>query len=79
MWLAALLLAAVAAGIVAVVSIDPNQHKDWVAARVLERTGRALSLEGDIAIGLHPWLALEVHGVSLGHAPSSGPHRRTGI
>lgn len=72
MWLAALLLAAVAAGIVAVVSIDPNQHKDWVAARVLERTGRALSLEGDIAIGLHPWLALEVNGVSLGHAPGFG-------
>lgn len=72
LWLAALLLAAVAAGIVAVVSIDPNQHKDWVAARVLEQTGRALSLEGDIAIGLHPWLELEVNGVSLGHRPGFG-------
>ena len=72
LWLAALLIAATAAGIVALVSIDPNQHKDWIAAKVLERTGRALSLEGDIAISLHPWLGLEVNGVNLGHAPGFG-------
>lgn len=72
LWLAALLIAAAAAGIVAIVSVDPNQHKDWIAARVLEQTGRALSLEGDIAIGLYPWLELEVHGVSLGNAPGFG-------
>lgn len=72
LWLAALLLAVAAAGIVAVVSIDPNQHKDWIAAKVLERTGRALSLEGDIAIGWYPWLELEVHELSLGNAPGFG-------
>ena len=72
LWLTALLLAAVVAGIVAIVSIDPNQHKDWIAAKVLERTGRALSLEGDIAIGLYPWLELEVNGISLGNAPGFG-------
>lgn len=72
MWLVALLLAAAAAGIVAIVSIDPNQHKDWIAAKVLERTGRALSLEGDIAIGLYPWLELEVNEVSLGQGPGFG-------
>ena len=72
LWLAALLIAAAAAGIVAIVSIDPNQHKDWIAAKVLEQTGRALSLEGDIAIGLYPWLELEVSEVSLGNAPGFG-------
>lgn len=72
LWLAALLLAVAAAGIVAIVSIDPNQHKDWIAAKVLERTGRALSLEGDIAIGWYPWLELEVHELSLGNAPGFG-------
>lgn len=72
MWLAALLLAVAAAGIVAIVSIDPNQHKDWIAAKVLERTGRALSLEGDIAIGWYPWLELEVNELSLGNAPGFG-------
>ena len=72
LWLAALLLAAAGAGIVAIVSIDPNQHKDWIAAKVLEHTGRALSLEGDIAIGWYPWLELEVNGVSLGNGPGFG-------
>ena len=72
LWLAALLIAATAAGIVALVSIDPNRHKDWIAAKVLERTGRALSLEGDIAISFYPWLGLEVNGVNLGHAPGFG-------
>lgn len=72
LWLAALLLAVAAAGIVAIVSIDPNQHKDWIAAKVLERTGRALSLEGDIAIGWYPWLELEVNELSLGNAPGFG-------
>ena len=72
MWLAALLLAVAAAGIVAIVSIDPNQHKDWIAAKVLERTGRALSLEGDISIGWYPWLELEVNELSLGNAPGFG-------
>lgn len=72
MWLAALLLAVAAAGIVAIVSIDPNQHKDWIAAKVLERTGRALSLKGDIAIGWYPWLELEVNELSLGNAPGFG-------
>lgn len=72
LWLAALLLAVAAAGIVAIVSIDPNQHKDWIAAKVLERTGRALSLEGDISIGWYPWLELEVNELSLGNAPDFG-------
>lgn len=72
LWLAALLLAVAAAGIVAIVSIDPNQHKDWIAAKVLERTGRALSLEGDISIGWYPWLELEVNELSLGNAPGFG-------
>lgn len=72
LWTLGLAVVVVAAGIIAVVSIDPNDHKDWIASEFHERTGRTLSLDGDVAVTLYPWLGLEVNGVGLGNAPGFG-------
>lgn len=69
---AAFLLAAAAAGAVAVLAIDPNRHKDWIASRFEAATGRALYFEGDVAVSLYPWLGLEVNGVGVGNAKGFG-------
>ena len=71
-WTAAILLAAVSAGAVVVLAIDPNRHKDWIASRFQEATGRTLSLEGDVAVGLYPWLGFEVNGAGIGNAEGFG-------
>ena len=71
-WTAAFVFAAAAAAVVVVLSIDPNRHKDWIASRFQEATGRTLSLEGDVAVRLYPWLGLEVNGVGIGNAKGSG-------
>lgn len=72
LWTLVLAVVVVAAGIIAVVSIDPNNHKDRIASEFHERTGRTLSLDGDVAITLYPWLGLEVNGVGMGNAPGFG-------
>lgn len=61
----------VAAG-VAVVNIDPNQHKDWVIEKVKEAKGRDLKLDGNIQVSWYPWLGVQLNGVTLGNAPGFG-------
>ena len=72
LWTLGLAVVVVAAGVIAVVSIDPNDHKDWIASEFRERTGRTLSLDGDVAVTLYPWLGLEVNGAGMGNAPGFG-------
>ena len=69
---AAFLLAAAAVGAVAVLAIDPNRHKGWIASRFEAATGRPLSIDGDVAVSLYPWLGLEVNGVGVGNAKGFG-------
>ena len=71
-WLVGLAVILVSATIITIVSIDPNEHKDWLAAEFREKTGRSLSLDGDIDITLYPWLGLEANGLSLGNAQGFG-------
>ncbi|MBI2994678.1 MAG: AsmA family protein [Gammaproteobacteria bacterium] len=61
------------AAVVAVASLDPNEHKDWITAKVQEKTGRTLSIDGKIGLEFYPWLGLEADGVTLGNAPGFGP------
>ena len=72
LWTLALAVVVVAAGVAAVLSIDPNDHKDWIASEFHERTGRTLSLDGDLTVTLYPWLGLEADGVAMGNAPGFG-------
>jgi uncharacterized protein involved in outer membrane biogenesis len=54
------------------VSLDPNEHKDWISEQALERTGRTLSLEGDIDVTFYPWLGIEVNKLTVGNAAGFG-------
>jgi len=72
-WLAA---AFVAVGIVAIVLVtllfDPNDFRDDIEAAVENRTGRELTIAGQIDLSLFPWLAIDVGSVELGNAPGFG-------
>src|SRR5262245_9899370 len=62
----------VAAGAVMLL-VDPNDYKDRVAAAVEAKTGRKLTLSGDLKLSVFPWLALETGEAKLGNAAGFGP------
>ena len=47
---------------------DPNDFRDDISAQVRDATGRELVIEGDLAVSLFPWLAVEVGRSTLGNA-----------
>lgn len=54
--------------IVLVTVVDPNDYKDQITEIVKEKTGRTLTLGGDIGFSFFPWLGLTVDDVSLSNA-----------
>ena len=52
--------------------VDPNDHKDFIADKVRTATGRELTLDGPLDIGLWPKLRLEAGPLRLGNAPGFG-------
>ena len=60
-------LALVGAGVF-IATFDPNRYKTELEAWVLEKTGRVLKLEGDIAVSIYPHL-----GATIGRAWLSEP------
>jgi len=52
---------------------DPNDYKDEIADRVEAATGRSLTLEGDLELGLFPWLSVDTGRIALGNAAGFGP------
>jgi AsmA protein len=48
--------------------VDPNDHKDKIAAVVKKQTGRDLSINDTIKLSVFPWLALELGEVRLSNA-----------
>jgi AsmA protein len=73
--LAGLLLLIVAAAIILPLVVDPNDFKDEIAKAVESKTGRVLTIEGDIGLSVFPWLGLDIGPTSLSNAPgfSSSP------
>ena len=71
-WLAGLAVIAAAAAVILVSTIDPNEHKDWITARIQHETGRSISLDGPLAITLYPWLGVEAQQVSVANAEGFG-------
>ncbi len=47
---------------------DPNDYKDEIAAQVKARTGRDLTISGDLAVTVLPWLGVKVGAMTLGNA-----------
>ncbi len=66
--LAGLFVVVVIAVVITVATVDPNDHKDWLSEKALEKTGRSLTLGGNVAVSLYPWLGLEANDVSVGNA-----------
>ncbi|MGD8619433.1 MAG: AsmA family protein [Gammaproteobacteria bacterium] len=63
--LAALVVVAI---IVLPLVIDPNDYKDEIAAEVARHTGRTLTIEGDMALSVFPWLGLDIGPAELSNA-----------
>ncbi len=56
----------------ALLYFDPNQHKDFIAAKVERATGRSLAIAGNIKMTYYPWLGIEADGITVGNAPGFG-------
>src|ERR1700730_13751869 len=66
--LTAAILAILCAVLVVVwLTINTNNYKGKIAARVKESTGRELTLTGDIKLSVFPWVALELGPATLGN------------
>ena len=52
--------------------ITPNDFKPRIAKLVKEKTGRELTIAGDIKLSIFPWLGAEIGSMSLGNAPGFG-------
>jgi AsmA protein len=63
-----LIIVVVLAAIIAPIVIDPNDHKDKIAAAVNKQTGRTLEIEGDIGLSMFPWLGLDIGPTRLSNA-----------
>ena len=71
-WLAGLGVIVIAAVVILVSTVDPNEHKDWIEARFHEGTGRDISLAGPVAFTLYPWLGVEAGNVSIANSEAFG-------
>ena len=67
-------LLAVVLGAMLLVSLlfDPNDYKGDAEAAFLARTGRALTLEGDLSLSFFPWLAVKTGTASIGNRTGFG-------
>ncbi|MGE0387622.1 MAG: AsmA family protein [Gammaproteobacteria bacterium] len=70
--LGALVALIVVAVLLAPVLLNPNSHKDRIAATVMEKTGRRIELPGTIEMTWFPWLGVKVPGVTLGNPAGFG-------
>ena len=84
--LAGLLLLLAAALVYVVLFFDPNAHKADLQRLVREKTGRELTLSGDLKLKWYPWVAVELGRAALGNAPGFGAepmvefeHARLGV
>ena len=66
-YVAAGLIGLIVIGLVlVVVFVDPNDYRDDIQRIVKEKTGRELTLSGDLKLSVFPWIALETGAASLG-------------
>ena len=73
-YVAAGLIGLIVIGLVLVVMfVDPNDYRDDIEKLVEEKTGRELTLSGDLKLSVFPWIALESGPASLGDAQGFGP------
>ncbi|MBL4673883.1 MAG: AsmA family protein [Arenicella sp.] len=68
-WFAGLLVTLTVLILLAIIVIpqvvDPNDYRDELSALVKDKTGRDLTLSGDLKISVFPWLGVKTQGLSL--------------
>lgn len=68
--------AVITLAIIAIVAVsfffDPNDYKEEITRLVQEKTGRALQIEGDIALSFFPWIGLDIGRTQLENAAGFG-------
>lgn len=69
---AVLIALVIAAGAVIALVVDPNDYKDEIVQAVKARTGRDLTIGGDIKLSLFPWLGVELPALELSNAAGFG-------
>src|SRR3954469_2687846 len=69
--LGGLVLLAVIAVAVFIMTFDPNKYKGQIEAAVKEKTGRTLKLEGDLKVAVFPSLGADVAKVTLSERASN--------
>ncbi|HKT32850.1 MAG TPA: AsmA family protein [Gammaproteobacteria bacterium] len=52
--------------------INPNDFKPQIAKTVKDKTGRELSIPGNIKLSIFPWLGAQIGPMALGNAPGFG-------
>ena len=52
--------------------IDPNDYKDKIQSLALEKTGRELSIDGDINLSYFPWAGLSLGSISMANPDGFG-------
>jgi AsmA protein len=73
-YVAAGLIGLIVIGLVlVVVFVDPNDYRDDIEKLVEEKTGRELTLSGDLKLSVFPWIALQSGPASLGEHQGFGP------
>jgi AsmA protein len=68
----ALVALVVIAAIAVVMLVNPNDYRDDIAKLVEQKTGRPLQIRGELDLKLFPWIALDIHDVTLGNPPGYG-------
>jgi AsmA protein len=69
----AALIGLIVVGLIAVLLlVDPNDYRDDIAQLIEQKTGRPLTIRGDLGLKVFPWIALDIHDVTLGNPPGYG-------
>lgn len=72
-FLGAVVLLLVAAGVALILFFDPNDYRDRISALVKEQTGRELQIVGDLRLSVFPWLGIQTGELILADAEGFGP------
>ena len=65
----AIVLLLLAAGVILVITVQPNDFKPEIEAVVKNALGRELRIDGDLNLSLFPGLGLETGRIALGNSP----------
>ena len=70
--LAVILSVMVLAVVAVTVFVDPNDYRDDISKIVKEKTGRTLTIKGDLSLKFFPWIGLSIGDTTLSNAKGFG-------